>query len=197
MIDELRMVDTNNGLLIETEGFTKGIEQVEYWMEMVSSKVALCPSGAVVPDSFRLYEALEGGCYPIVDSLSPFGIDGGFWKLVFGEEELPFMLVNSWSGIKDSINFHNDVYPHSANRVYGWWQKYKKDFVYGLKDDIYSLSGEESVDDGLKDKITVIIPTSFIKSHPSTGIIEEVIKGVRERLPDSEIIITFDGMRKE
>lgn len=43
-------------------------------------------------------------------------------------------------------------------------------------------------------KITVIIPTSPIKSHPDTSIIEECISTVRHHLPDSEIILTFDGV---
>lgn len=43
-------------------------------------------------------------------------------------------------------------------------------------------------------EITVLIPVSPIPSHPSTEVIDEVIASVRERLPDSEIIITFDGL---
>jgi hypothetical protein len=45
--------------------------------------------------------------------------------------------------------------------------------------------------------ITVIIPTSPIKSHPDTSFIEETIASVRHHLPDAEIIITFDGVREE
>jgi hypothetical protein len=43
-------------------------------------------------------------------------------------------------------------------------------------------------------KITVIIPTSPIKSHPDTSILEESIATVRHHLPDSEILLTFDGV---
>ena len=45
--------------------------------------------------------------------------------------------------------------------------------------------------------ITVVIPTSPIKSHPDTKIIDECIKSTRAQLPDSEIIITIDGIRDE
>lgn len=197
-VKELRSIprEVNNGLLIETEAFTQGVPLDEFQKFMVSSKVAICPSGAVVPDSFRLYEALEGGCFPIVDNKSPNDEVDDFWKLVFGDFELPFMLVNSWKDIVGSINFHNDVYPHTANRVFAWWMKVKRDYCYGLRDDIASL-GNHSKGESLKDKISVIIPTSFIKSHPSTEIIEEVIRSVRERLPDSEIFLTFDGLRSD
>ena len=47
------------------------------------------------------------------------------------------------------------------------------------------------------DNLTAIIPTSPIKSHPDTSIIEETIKSIRHHLPDSEIIVTFDGVREE
>ena len=47
------------------------------------------------------------------------------------------------------------------------------------------------------DLITVVIPTSPIKLHPSTDIIDETIGTIRKHLPDSEIIITFDGVRSE
>lgn len=42
--------------------------------------------------------------------------------------------------------------------------------------------------------ITVLIPVSPIPSHPSTEVIDETVASVRERLPDSEIIIMFDGV---
>lgn len=42
--------------------------------------------------------------------------------------------------------------------------------------------------------ITAVIPVSPIPSHPSTEVIDQTIASVRERLPDSEIIIMFDGV---
>lgn len=42
--------------------------------------------------------------------------------------------------------------------------------------------------------ITVLIPVSPIPSHPSTEVIDETIKSIRDRLPSSEIIILFDGV---
>src|SRR6266403_1960645 len=49
----------------------------------------------------------------------------------------------------------------------------------------------------LRDVITVVVPTSPIPSHPSTAIIEETVASVRAHLPESEIIITIDGVRSE
>lgn len=47
----------------------------------------------------------------------------------------------------------------------------------------------------MDDKITVLIPTSPIPSHPETGILEKVISSVRFHLPSAEIIIMMDGVR--
>lgn len=49
----------------------------------------------------------------------------------------------------------------------------------------------------MNDDITVVIPSSPIESHPSTAIIDECISSIREQLPDSEIILTIDGIRPE
>ncbi len=46
----------------------------------------------------------------------------------------------------------------------------------------------------MKDEITVLIPVSPIPSHPSTEVLDQTIASVRERLPDSEIIVMFDGI---
>ena len=45
--------------------------------------------------------------------------------------------------------------------------------------------------------ITVVVPVSPIKSHPDTTILETTLDSVRECLPDAEIFLTFDGVRKE
>lgn len=45
--------------------------------------------------------------------------------------------------------------------------------------------------------ITVVTPVSPIPSHPDTAILEETLDSVRHHLPDAEIILTFDGVRKE
>ena len=41
-------------------------------------------------------------------------------------------------------------------------------------------------------KITVIIPVSPMPSHPSGEVLDQTLASIRERLPNSEIIICFD-----
>jgi len=45
--------------------------------------------------------------------------------------------------------------------------------------------------------ITVVIPISPIKSHPGIEILSQTVESVRHWLPDAEIILTFDGVRRE
>lgn len=49
----------------------------------------------------------------------------------------------------------------------------------------------------MQDKITVIVVTSVLPSHPDTRIIDETIATIRHHLPDSEIIMQIDGLREE
>jgi hypothetical protein len=45
--------------------------------------------------------------------------------------------------------------------------------------------------------VTIIVPTSYIPSHPSTKIIDETINNIRFHFPDNEIILQIDGIREE
>ncbi len=43
-------------------------------------------------------------------------------------------------------------------------------------------------------EITCVVMTSPLPTHPSTEILDETIASIRERLPESEIIVCFDGV---
>lgn len=49
----------------------------------------------------------------------------------------------------------------------------------------------------VEDKITVILVTSVLPSHPSTHIVDETIQSIRKHLPKAEIIMQIDGLREE
>lgn len=161
-----------------TEGFTKGMGHEEYFERMAKSKVIPCPGGYYTPDSFRLYEALEAGCIPI-----PY--DKKYIHMLLGDT--PFPVLDSWDTLPDIIENMADRYPWFNNEVFAWWQMFKRQMKYDLRDDL-------GLDHG---KVTVIIPTSPIPSHPSTEIIERTVKSVREQLPDAEILITIDGVKEK
>ena len=48
-----------------------------------------------------------------------------------------------------------------------------------------------------KSDVTIIVPTSYIPSHPSTKVIETTINNTRFHFPDSEIILQIDVIRSE
>jgi hypothetical protein len=49
----------------------------------------------------------------------------------------------------------------------------------------------------LDEKVTILIPTSPIKSHPDTGIISFVLDSCRFHFPLAKILILMDGVRPE
>lgn len=187
-----------NGILIETEGFTQGLVHEDYYDYFVKTKVAPAPSGPETPDSFRLFEALETACVPIADTRVPKGdFPDDYWTFFFGEEP-PFPIIKEYEQLPGYIEDTLKLFPRINNRVFAWWIKKKRELAYQLTNDIYELAFyDKSEKPNLRDAITVVIPTSPIKSHPNISIIDETIKSVRKHLPGSEIILTFDGVREE
>jgi hypothetical protein len=201
MMTALRMVNARKndikGFTFSSQGFTQGLPQDEYHVKFSESKVAPCPSGPETPDTFRLFEALELGCVPLADTrVTIGGFSDDYWTFFFGEQP-PFPVITDYDSLHGYMQDQVREYPRKNNRVFSWWQSKKRDMAYTLKQDIEELSGVINEGRTTGDRITVIIPVSPIKSHPDTQILEETINSVRHHLPDSEIILTFDGVRKE
>ena len=72
----------------------------EYKQTMVLSKFAICPIGQGNMDTFRLYEAMEAGCVPVVLSRTaeqPY--HPSYWHAVFmlpSDYDIPFVLCDTW-----------------------------------------------------------------------------------------------------
>ena len=186
-----QLKNLDDGLLLESKGFTQGLPHSEYFKAMASAKICPCPSGPQTPDSFRLFEALELGCVPIADTQTPRENWDGFWEWLF-DEPVPFPTIINWESLPGYINDCADKFPKLNNKIQSWWLRYKTKLRKQIVFDLEELSGEK-----ISDNITVVIPVSPIKSHPETRILEQTIESVRTNLPNSEIIITFDGVRPE
>lgn len=129
-----------NGTMIPTDGFGKeAISQEDYLRQMARTKIVLCPSGIETPDTFRLYEALEAGCLPVVDAFSAKNQTPGFWKYLFGDD-IPFPIVDYWDKLIPLMPELIKDYPHNVNKVFAWWQQYKRRMYFELKDAIKELS---------------------------------------------------------
>lgn len=177
-----------NGKSNYTKGFGQGMDLKKYLTLMGQAKFAPAPKGAVSPDNFRLFEALEAGTVPIADG-------GDWWPYMFGEQ-VPFPIVSDWSVLPTMMPELLREWPAISNKVFAWWQGYKRRMVDKLEDDVRTVSGTKP-ERIIESDITVLMPTSAIPSHPSTQMIERTIASVRERLPNAEIIIMIDGLRPD
>lgn len=198
-LDTLEEFKSNNhleGVAHYSEGFTQGLPAEYYYKGLAAAKVVPCPSGAINPESFRLFEALEAGCVPVVDSFSPDMEYTDFWTWFFNEEP-PFPVYHDFSQIRGYIQDSVDKYPALNNKVFGWWQRKKREMAYWLTDDIAELTSFSRNTANTRDMVTVVMPSSPIPSHPDTSMVEKTIADIRVHLPDSEILITVDGIRPE
>lgn len=182
-------------------GFTQGLPRSDYLIHLAHSIVAPAPSGPASADSFRCWEALEMGAVPIVDNGPKPDPDGralttypksGFWELLTGLP-VPFPVVGHWNEAPDIARSIIDCFPVENNRLFAWWQLHKRGMRMRLADDIVDLGGPNPY----SDEMTVLMPTSPVPGNPSTDHIEKTISSVRERLPDTEILVMIDGVREE
>jgi hypothetical protein len=127
---------------------------------------ALCPRGNRSLDCFRLYEALDAGCIPIVedsgganewqDIFSPasyFRIRGwrprvfvksiihffhsGYWSKVYGD--FPCPTINHWQNLGVLLK-RTDV-ERTSRRVRAWWGAYKKQLRESVRNIVVSQFG--------------------------------------------------------
>jgi hypothetical protein len=189
-VNVLRTLD--GGALVETPGFTQGLEPAEYVKRMASAKIVPCPSGPQTVDTFRVWEALEAGCIPVVDGATPHGDALWYWRLM--ADELPMLpVLRDWSELPGLVRGLLRNWPALVNSYAAAWQNYKRQLAVRVSETIGQLSGAPSA----PGEITVLIPTSPIADHPSTHIIEETIASVRHWLPTADILVMCDGVRPE
>jgi hypothetical protein len=97
---------------------------ISRYREMMSRSLFVpCPMGWVNLDSFRVYEALEAGCIPIVERRSEFD----YFTEAFGP--CPFPSVRSWN---EAVGIVNDIRQRQLTEqllleCHLWWTKYKSD----------------------------------------------------------------------
>lgn len=120
-----------------TEGFTKGMTEEDYAGCMTGAKVAPAPSGAVSPDSFRLYEALEAHCVPIADDVSPAYGSQGYWRRMF--PDAPFPILTDYQDLPRLVDEALGDWPQNANRITAWWMGYKRQMSKWLREDLQAL----------------------------------------------------------
>ena len=186
-----------HGSAIISGGFSQGLPRREHLQRLTRTAIAPCPSGVHIPDTFRLYEAIEAGCLPIADRRAPYWPEGpGYWEFILGAE--PFPCVDSW---KDELpglilRFADPLaLQRAANKAGAWWQGYRRRVACALEEDALTVGASPTA----RNPVTVIMSASWIPSHPSTEIIEEAILRTRAypELADAEILVTIDGLHPD
>jgi hypothetical protein len=124
------MPTLKNSLYGPTEGFSQGDKPKDYYAKLASAKIAPCPSGAAVIDTFRFFESIELLTLPIADTLDPKGIQTDFYKNMFGVN-VPFNYVSNWNELNRLVPKLLDQYPNNMHQVVCWWIKQKRDL--GIK----------------------------------------------------------------
>lgn len=88
-----------------------------------------CPRGAIIVDSFRVTEALEAGCIPIVERAN-------YWSKMYGSD-FPAIQIDNWFDASQIIKgLMNDKIRLENLRLncYNWWTKKKQETVQGVTD---------------------------------------------------------------
>ena len=122
----LVMPKLKNSLYGPTKGFSLGDKPKDYYAKLSSAKIAPCPSGAAVIDTFRFFESIELLTLPIADKLDPSMTETKFYKKMFGPE-FPVESVDNWNNIQELLPDLLENYPSNMHRVVSWWIKYKRD----------------------------------------------------------------------
>jgi hypothetical protein len=117
-----------NCRVIKTNGFTQGEAPKDYYKYMCEAMAAPAPSGAIIPDSFRLFEALECMSIPIADTVTPKGEIMPYWDWLFGEAS-PFPQVTQWDSLYAIMLEIRENWPMNVHKQTAWWIKYKREFA--------------------------------------------------------------------
>lgn len=110
-----RLNGTYNKLINETNHFADGYDLNTYYNFLSNAKIALVPEGAVIPESFRYFEAFERNC--VVITTFPRNSFYNNWYY----ETSPAIFLNDWDELNDSLIYkvlENLEYYQNVNQKY-------------------------------------------------------------------------------
>lgn len=125
----------NTAAIIETKGFTQGIEPKEYYKLLTSAQIAPAPAGTVTPDSFRAFEALESMCILMADERDAYGKIDAYWDWLF-DDECPFYKTKEWDNLVGWAHEAKKNWPNNVHKQTAWWIKKKRDFAYKVMEQL-------------------------------------------------------------
>jgi hypothetical protein len=125
------MPEIPNSFYNPTNGFAEGLKPKQYYNKMFLSKIVPCPSGAMVIDSFRFYEAIEMLCLPLGDKLNSKMQNTDFFNFLF-EDNHKIKIFENWRHLPDLLPELLDNYTSEMHQIVCWWIKYKRDLFIEL-----------------------------------------------------------------
>jgi len=116
----------------KTKNFNKQIIDVKEMSKVLSlTEFIPCPNGFVHPETYRLYEALECKCIPIVENAYKY------YDRLFPDN--PFLKVDKWSDAKSIIQkLNNDEVKEKIKECNEWWNNCKFNVQKLIKNKICS-----------------------------------------------------------
>lgn len=125
-----QLTDIKPSFFYKTEQFDKKIIEVNEMSKIFSSTDFIpCPNGFVHPETYRLYEALECGCIPIVEKTYEY------YDRLFPQN--PFLKVKKWSEAKNIIKTWNlEKVQEKKQECILWWSNYKNELQNNIKNKI-------------------------------------------------------------
>ena len=109
----------------------ESLDTEKYYAILHDSIFIMVPHGYVHPESYRLYEALESGCVPIIEN--PHNFYNNFLP------KNPLIKINLWKEsseiIKKLLNDKNKL-KEKSDEINLWWENYKKNLRNQFKSKI-------------------------------------------------------------
>ena len=103
----------------------------EYYKIMGDTKFALVSHGYFHPETYRLYEALESGCIPIIENPHSF-----FDNFLPGNPIIKIKLWNEATKIIDKFNKDKNKILDISKSTNNWWLEYKLTLKQNIRDKI-------------------------------------------------------------
>lgn len=137
MLKAMQSVGAGRSHLTEGFGTADNLSTADYRAMMLETVIAPCPSGWGNLETFRVYEALEAGCIPIVEARPGFD----YFAHLLGPHPLP--TVFAWAEAPALIRRWqaDDSLAAVAERCHSWWRGYKESLQRQMQSSVLAACG--------------------------------------------------------
>ena len=131
LIYQSRNIEPHYVNITKKFGGQNSLSATEYYKIMSDTKFALIPHGYYHPETYRLYEALESGCIPIIEN--PHNFFDNFLP------NNPIIKIKLWNEANKKINeLNNDETKilNMSKSIKKWWNEHKLSIRKKIKEKI-------------------------------------------------------------